>query len=46
MTHEKYIAIAYTSFALFLCWDYFAPQWALKKSVRAIALRIRRNKKS
>lgn len=45
MTHTEYLAIAYASFALFLCWDYFAPRLALKKSARAIALRVRRNKK-
>jgi hypothetical protein len=44
MTHSDYLTIAYTSFAVFLCWDYFAPRWALKNSTRAIALRARRNK--
>jgi hypothetical protein len=44
MTHTEYVAIAYAGFAVFLCWDYFAPRWALKKSARAIALRARRNK--
>ncbi len=44
MTHHDYVAIAYASFALFLCWDYISPRLALKKSSRAIALRIRRNK--
>ncbi len=44
MTHTEYLAIAYASFALFLCWDYIAPRLTLKKSTRAIALRVRRNK--
>lgn len=44
MNHWNYVALAYGAFALLLCWDFIAPRLALKKSVRALALRLRRRK--
>lgn len=44
MNHWNYVALAYCAFALLLCWDFIAPRLALKKSVRALALRLRRRK--
>jgi hypothetical protein len=44
MNHWHYVSIAYISFTIFLSWDFFVPQWTLKKSIRAIALKARRRK--
>ena len=44
MNHWDYITLAYASFAILLLWDFLAPQWALKKSIRAITLRLNRKK--
>ena len=44
MNHWNYVAIAYGAFTLLLCWDFAVPRLALKKSARALALRLRRKK--
>lgn len=44
MNHWNYVALAYGSFAVLLLWDFIVPQLTLKKSMRSIALRIRRKK--
>jgi hypothetical protein len=44
MNHWNYVAIAYIGFAILLLWDFIVPQLTLKKSMRTIALRIRRKK--
>lgn len=44
MNHWNYVALAYGAFALLLCWDFTMPRLALKKSARAVALRLRRRK--
>jgi len=44
MNPWNYVALAYGAFALLLCWDFLAPRLALKKSVRAVALRLLRRK--
>ncbi len=44
MNHWNYVALAYGAFALLLCWDFITPRLALKKTTRAVALRLRRGK--
>jgi hypothetical protein len=44
MSHWSFVAIAYSAFALLLCWDFIAPRLTLNKSVRALTLRLRRKK--
>ena len=44
MNHWNFVAIAYSSFAALLLWDFIAPQLSLKKSKRNISLRLRKKK--
>ncbi len=43
--HQEFVAAAYIIFALALLWDYFAPRFAYKKTLRNIRLRNRRQNK-
>lgn len=43
--HQEFVAAAYIIFALALLWDYFAPRFAYKKTLRNIRLRARRQPK-
>lgn len=44
LNHWYYVALAYGAFTLLLCWDFVMPRLALKKTARALALRLRRKK--
>jgi hypothetical protein len=44
MNHWYFVALAYSSFTVLLLWDFIVPQLSLKKSKRAIVLRLRRKK--
>lgn len=43
--HPQFVAAAYIIFALALLWDYFAPRFDYKKTLRNIRLRARRQTK-
>jgi heme exporter protein D len=43
MIASNYVAGAYVLFALVLGWDYLAPRLQLKRALRAIAARVRRD---
>ena len=43
--HQEFVAAAYIIFALALLWDYFAPRFAYKITLRNIRLRTRRHTK-
>lgn len=42
--HTEFVIAAYIIFALALLWDFFAPQFSYKNTLRNIRLRARRNK--
>jgi hypothetical protein len=43
--HQEFVAAAYIIFAVALLWDYFAPRFDYKKTLRNIRLRARRQTK-
>ena len=43
MTGSPFVAAAYAVFALALGWDYLAPRLQLRRTLRAIAARVRRD---
>lgn len=44
MSHWFFITLAYSAFLLLLLWDFLAPQWSLKSTVRAIGLQQRKSR--
>ncbi|MGH8049093.1 MAG: heme exporter protein CcmD [Methylococcales bacterium] len=42
--HMEFVISAYLIFALALLWDFLAPHFSYKKTLRNIRLRARRNK--
>lgn len=46
MNHWGYISLAYGAFLFLLLWDFVAPRWALKHSIRNIYLNQRKRKSS
>ncbi len=42
--HIEFVAAAYIIFAVALLWDYLAPRFEYKKTLRNIILRARRTK--
>jgi hypothetical protein len=42
MNHWNYIVMAYGAFAVLMAWDYFAPRWSLRQTLRNIHLNKRR----
>jgi len=42
--HSEFVAVAYIIFAVALLWDFFAPRFEYKKTLRNILLRARRTK--
>ena len=43
MIGSNYVAGAYAVFALVLGWDYLAPRLRIRRTLRAIAARMRRD---
>jgi hypothetical protein len=44
MSHWFFITLAYSAFIVLLLWDFLAPQWSLKSTVRAIHLQQRKSR--
>ena len=44
MSHWYFITLAYSAFVVLLLWDFLAPQWSLKGTVRAIRLQQRKSR--
>lgn len=44
MSHWYFIALAYGAFTVLMLWDFLAPQWSLKGTVRAIRLQQRKSR--
>ncbi len=40
--HWQFVTAAYSVFAAVLLWDYLSPRWQLKRLLRVIALRAKR----
>jgi heme exporter protein D len=45
VSYLPYVIGAYAVFALVLLWDFLAPRLALRRQLRAVRLRLRRERK-